>query len=194
MKTQQRTFVIEFKSGRRRSSMKQDAIWGDTDLKALAREAEAEAPHLFEPSPGSIAQGQDSLLLPDSEPANHNDDKTETADEKKIPVSLVEAAQNCLPQRDDVSAFTQLPELEANRPRRGPSRVSRRRRDAGAIVDTKRANGAAVVRSTTAQVEVPTDELIALDRENRRLKGLLANHLRQQNMQLREMLERLSCI
>jgi len=32
--------------------------------------------------------------------------------------------------------------------------------------------------------------LVALDEENRRLKGLLANHLRQENMQLRKMLAR----
>ena len=50
MKTQQRKFVVEFKSGRRRSAKQPDSIWGNADLKSLARQAQAEAPHLFEPN------------------------------------------------------------------------------------------------------------------------------------------------
>lgn len=39
--------IVEAKSARRRSALRPASIWGDTDLKALVREAETEAPHLF---------------------------------------------------------------------------------------------------------------------------------------------------
>lgn len=47
MKPQQRKFIVEVKSARRRSTGRPAPIWGDTDLKAFVREAEAEVPHLF---------------------------------------------------------------------------------------------------------------------------------------------------
>lgn len=50
MKPQQRKFIVEVKSPRRRLTTSQSSIWGDTDLKAIARAAETEAPHLFEPA------------------------------------------------------------------------------------------------------------------------------------------------
>jgi hypothetical protein len=37
MKPQQRNFIVEVKSGRRRSAVRPASIWGDTDLKALVR-------------------------------------------------------------------------------------------------------------------------------------------------------------
>lgn len=50
MKPQQRKFIVEVKSPRRRSTTSQSSIWGDTDLKAIARAAKTDAPHLFEPA------------------------------------------------------------------------------------------------------------------------------------------------
>lgn len=49
MKTQQRKFVVEVKSSRRRGGALKPSIWGNADLKALAREAAAEAEQLFAP-------------------------------------------------------------------------------------------------------------------------------------------------
>ncbi|EHS54080.1 hypothetical protein PDO_3797 [Rhizobium sp. PDO1-076] len=48
MKTPQQNFVVEFKSGRRHNDARSGSIWGNTDLKALVRAAEADAPHLFD--------------------------------------------------------------------------------------------------------------------------------------------------
>ncbi|UJW77533.1 hypothetical protein [Rhizobium sp. SL42] len=48
MKTPQQKFVVEFKSGRRQHDARAGSIWGNTDLKALVRAAEADAPHLFD--------------------------------------------------------------------------------------------------------------------------------------------------
>ncbi|MQB45855.1 hypothetical protein [Rhizobium sp. ICMP 5592] len=190
MKTQQRNFVVEFKSGRRRSSLKQDAIWGGTDLKALAREAEAEAPHLFERSTVSATEDQDGVMSPDLEPATRCDDRIETLDDKKISASLAEMEQSYPPSQNDVSAVSPVSESKENPPEQGYPKAPRRRRDAGAVHRTKGAKGAAIMRSAAVQLEVPSDELVVLEEENRRLQGLLAEHLRQQNVQLRKMLER----
>lgn len=48
MKTPQQNFVVEYKSGRRHTDARSGSIWGNTDLKALVRAAEADAPHLFD--------------------------------------------------------------------------------------------------------------------------------------------------
>ncbi len=47
MKTRQRQFVVEIKGGRRLPKAQAASIWGSTDLKALTREVEDRAPHLF---------------------------------------------------------------------------------------------------------------------------------------------------
>lgn len=194
MKTQQRTFVVEFKSARRRSSLKQDSIWGTADLKAFAREAEAEAPHLFESNAGSRALGEDGVLPSGSASAIHLDDKFETVDDKQISASLAEAEQFNLPQQDNGLTFSSVSDVKEGRPERGSPRASKRRRQVDVVHHAKRVKGAATVRPTTAQVEMTSDELAVLEEENRRLKGLLANHLRQQNRQLREMLARFGSI
>ncbi len=43
MKKVQRSFVVEYKSGRQRSEPKSNPIWGNTDLKSVARDVEEEA-------------------------------------------------------------------------------------------------------------------------------------------------------
>ncbi|NKJ34934.1 hypothetical protein [Rhizobium sp. SG570] len=191
MKPQQRTFVVEFKSARRRSSMRQDSIWSGTDLKTLAREAEAEAPHLFDPNTVATTPSQDGVMPAESEPAVHLDNKIETVDDKQISASLTEAEQSSPSQQDNAPTFSAVPDVKEVRAGRASPRVSRRRRQASVVHHAQNAKGAVTERLTTAQGEMPSDELVVLDEENRRLKGLLANHLRQQNKQLREMLARL---
>lgn len=190
MKTQQRTFVVEFKSARRRSSLKQDSIWGTADLKALAREAEADAPHLFEPNAGSTALGEDGVLPSESGPATHLDDKFETVDDKQISASLAEAEQFNPPQQDNGLTFSSVSDVKEGCPKRGSPGAPRHRRQTSVIHHTRNATSADTVRPITAQGEMHFDALVTLEDENRRLKGLLANHLRQQNRQLRAMLAR----
>lgn len=43
MKKVQRSFVVEYKSGRQRSDPKSNSIWGNMDLKSVARDVEKEA-------------------------------------------------------------------------------------------------------------------------------------------------------
>ncbi|MBD0415590.1 transcriptional regulator [Oryzicola mucosus] len=43
MKKVQRSFAVEYKSGRRKPDLKSNSIWGDVDLKSVARDVEKEA-------------------------------------------------------------------------------------------------------------------------------------------------------
>jgi hypothetical protein len=192
MKTQQRTFVVEFKSARRRLTVRPDSIWADTDLKAFVHEAEAEAPHLFESKVILKASGQDCDLQPDSIAETHLNDSAETRNDGQISASLAEAKQSYPPQQENVPTVTSVSELKEDGAEWRSPRASRRQDKARVVYRPSGAKSAATARPrpAAAHVEVPSDELVVLEEENRRLKGLLANRLRQQNLQLREMLER----
>lgn len=101
MKSQQRTFVVEFKSARRRSTTRPESIWADTDLKAHVRDAEADAPHLFEPNMVSKTPDQSSELPADSKLETHLNDKAETGDAGQISASLAKAEQTYPPPQDN---------------------------------------------------------------------------------------------
>jgi len=194
MKTQQRTFVVERKSARRRSAMQPASIWDDTDLKALVREAEADAPHLFEANMVSKAPSQDGVLRPDAGLETHLDDNSETGVDTQILASSDEAEQTDPSQQGDDLTLAPVPQLNEDASRRGSPRAARRRRKANVDHHAKGVKSAATVRLAAAQVEAPADALVVLDDENRRLKALLANRLRQENMQLREMLARFDVV
>jgi hypothetical protein len=190
MKTPLRNFVVERKSGRRRSTMRPASIWGDTDLKALVREAEADAPHLFEPSAVSNTSSQDSEPQPEpTSEARHNYD-TETGDQQPILAMPVGAEQNTLSQQGDDPTLNAAAQLKPDTPRpRSPRMVKHRRVATGNPLEEV-TSIAPTALPTAAKVEAPADELIVLEEENQRLKGLMAQHLRQQNIQLRKMLAR----
>lgn len=172
--------------------MRPDSIWAVTDLKALVREAEAEAPHPFEPYMIPKTPGQDSELRTDPRPETHLDDNAETEDDRQISTSSVEAEQTYPPHQSNDLTFSSVPQLkEESSGRRSPAK---HRREANVSGFSDGRPSVPSVRSTAAQVEASSDELVALDEENRRLKGLLAKHLLQQNMQLRMMLARFGVI
>ncbi len=58
----QRSFVVERKSSRRRPKAEASSIWGDTDFKALARAAEAEAPNIFKAQPEQPAAVVEAIV------------------------------------------------------------------------------------------------------------------------------------
>ncbi|WFU92066.1 hypothetical protein QA644_34845 (plasmid) [Rhizobium sp. CC1099] len=194
MKTQQRKFVVELRSARRRSVMRPDSIWASTDLKALVREAEADAPHLFAPNMVSETPGQDSELRTDPTPETHLNDTSETFDDKQISPSSIEAEQADPPLQDNDPTFNAVPQSQEDSSQRRSPRAAKRRREASVNHRADGTKSAPRARSTATRVEAPVDELVALDEENRRLTGLLTRHLLQQNMQLRTMLARFGVI
>jgi hypothetical protein len=190
MKTQQRKFVVERKVGRRRLTMQPASIWGDTDLKAFVREVETDAPHLFAHDTVSDTLGQVSEQQPEPVPETHLNEETETADQRPIMASPVEAEKNSPSQQSNVLTLDAAAHLDLDMAvSRSPRTATRR----GLRTHSRQVEGTKItptVRLAAVKVEALGDELIALEDENRRLKGLLAQHFRQQNMQLRTMLAR----
>ena len=189
MKTPQRNFVVEFKSGRRRPAIRPGSIWNDTDLKAIARETEAQAPHLFEPRPSPEASTGD--IPTSSEPQTEFDARSGTDDGKAVPA---EAEQTDLHQGRahstiiDVahSAVLSLDQRTKTRANRLPNANSDQHSDDR--------DAMSVPRLGDSKIEPRVDDLTSLQEENQRLKVLLKRHLRQQNLQLEKMLERFGTI
>jgi hypothetical protein len=166
MKTSQRSFVVEFKSARRRGAAKPMSIWGDTDLKKLVREAEAA--HTFKRDVLSETSGRDDDTLSQVEAVG------------KPAVRVLEgsgAALMPLPQQ----TFEPIP---ATQIRKAPPA-----RERPTLTKVKPARSKKVAASPK-QDQNAGDELEVLEAENLRLKRLLADELNSQNRQLREMLER----
>ncbi|MBB5661958.1 hypothetical protein GGE68_000125 [Rhizobium leguminosarum] len=189
MKTPQRNFIVELKSKRRRSTMPPVSIWGNTDLKAFARQAETDAPHLFESKTGLETLSLGGEVQSDRMPQRHIDDHCESGSQNQDSVSVTEAVQSVSSQND------RGPENPMPRPKK--PRAERRRPEATTATGDTRPEAhlhsttkAGDERSATAEVETAIDELVALDVENRRLKALLSKQLHQQNIRLRKMLER----
>ncbi len=199
MKTPQRRFVVEFKSGRRKSKAQTNSIWGDTDLKALAREVEDTAPHLFNPNegPGRPDSGETRPADPInaeavSERANDvgvtpaatpfaNGAEVEISKHHVVddPAEAVVQAQGSQPASQTRTTSTGSPR---NRAKRAPAQTIARMEKVG-DEDRKAQTG-------TVDDPISHDELAALDADNERLKGLLAEQLRAQNLWLKKMLER----
>lgn len=187
MKTTQRSFVVAFKSGRRQPKMVAKSIWGDMDLKALAREVEDKASHLFSSNEASSTPHVGGDMLPD-----------------------LDVARPAIPSTDDVEADVAT-QHQANRPAAEDIAQVQERRPAlqphatSIVVTrnrTKRASGRRIPhismtalgdqgrQSKTAMDPISFDEVAVLDAENKRLKKLLVEKLRAQNLQLEKMLER----
>ena len=187
MKTPQRNFVVEFKSGRRRSSPQPTSIWGNTDLKALVRKAERDAPHLFDPSLGRGA---------DNDPAErqHTTDVTsrilESTDRADAPPVEETEAERLPPGPADIAI--EPPVDPAFHPKATSRRRVRSKRDDRA----PKTSDAGAAKTALPEVPGPDlakgsiDDLAGLEEENRRLRSLLSQRLLQQNRQLRQMLVR----
>ncbi|ACI57858.1 conserved hypothetical protein (plasmid) [Rhizobium leguminosarum bv. trifolii WSM2304] len=189
MKTPQRNFIVELKSKRRRSTMPPVSIWGNTDLKAFARQAETDAPHLFESGTGSQTLSQGDEVQSDRMPQRQIDHHCEGGSQNQDSVSVTAAAQP-VSSPTDGGSVSSIPRPKKHRAQRRHQKATTPARDAGPEAHQDSATNAGDERSATAEVETPIDELVALDAENRHLKALLSKQLHQQNRRLRKMLER----
>jgi hypothetical protein len=199
MKTPQRKFVVEFKSPRRQQKARTNSIWGDTDLKALAREVEGQASDLAYSPKTEIVLGTNTADLPPVAMGS----VAETA-------GIVDAAQIEQLSGDDLKT-EELPRRSSEHTDLDPEVVAAEALNIQAPLGRPEPQTisklAAIKRSgrrqrstspgTLAQTapaavytEPGLDEIAALDAENKRLKLLLVEHLRDQNMRLEQMLER----
>jgi hypothetical protein len=181
MRVQQRKFVVEFKSRSRQPKVSKPAsIWGDTDLKAVARQVEEQSADLFAPSadgPGNV-----DGLSPKVEqraPAGHAVECPAAPPEagaRLTGLPKIETPPITLISIADI-------EIEQSRPAEHPS-----------IADE--ASPILARRSTSARLKqeayVSLEQLDALTVENQRLKALLRQKLAAENTRLRQMLSRFS--
>lgn len=176
----QRSFVVEYKSNRRQPKAGGRSIWGDTDLKALAKVVAHEMPL------SKVTSNDDGNSEPDTarggtirKPEPHLHALIET-NESTPAGSTIEASLK--------PANTIEPMSVPDR----PSQLKRSRRTGS------RANTAPSRPETSIAILPPGstatlsdgDILTILDMENRRLKELLLERLRSENSQLKEMLQR----
>lgn len=201
MKTPQRKFVVEFKSGRRQTKARTNSIWGDTDLKALVREAEDKAPHLFNSNaaPGRPDEGGEDIA-PETMNSGSADGHAGEANVAGASTSLGDGAKVDVPKQSETTVATaevvepvqvsppvfQPKPTSSDTPRKPVKRDPIR---ATAHVATGR-NKPRSVEAVTARDLLSLEEVTTLDAENKRLKRLLAERLHAQNLRLKKMLER----
>ncbi|QOF75045.1 hypothetical protein IG197_31505 (plasmid) [Aminobacter sp. SR38] len=190
MKTPQRKFVDEFKSPRRLSKTRTNSIWGDTDLKAFAREVEDQPSDLKRSggtrdvvsagaitTPGSIDLGSanDAAVVDAVQAANP---LAESPNIKALSVDVDWVEAGSVAEVHDKLSVPQPRKLSTRTPRRVErSQPARKSEDQNA-------------RSETTAEPVSLDEIAALDTENKRLKQQLVEHFSDQNLRLRQMLGR----
>ncbi|MDX1016903.1 hypothetical protein GOL25_28910 [Sinorhizobium medicae] len=196
MKTPQWRFVVERKSRRRQPKAQTNSIWGDTDLKALAREVEEKASHLFnsDEGPGRPGSAETRFADPiDAESVN------ERADVARAAIPFIIGAEVEISKHDEANdpaeVVVQVEESQPAPQRRltptgTPQKPAKRASDQTIVRKPEFEYEDRGAQPGTADNPVSDDELAALDADNKRLKRLLAERLRAQNFRLKKMLER----
>ncbi|WP_248446746.1 hypothetical protein [Sinorhizobium meliloti] len=200
MKTPQRSFVVEFKSARRQPKAPKNSIWGDTDLKALAREVEEKASHLFSSteapatscSPG-IGPAGPIISDPVSEDAGDVDivravmpsadgAEIEMPGQQEADRPAAEAVAQVQKRQSESQPGTSSSETPRKRVKISPTRTIQR--------SSKVGHEDPGAQTRTVKDPISLDELAALDADNKRLKRLLAEQVHAQNLLLKNMLAR----
>lgn len=161
----QRSFVVEFKSSRRQPKAQGTSIWGDADLKALAREVEDQAPHIF--GPAATTEDQKSTTVIASAPAAVEDPvveaKAEVAVDEHVPAPSFSTRELTIPSR---------------------------KRDAVRKTPRRRSKSSPPGDNKASLTPISIEALAALEEENTRLKALWRDQLQAENERLTEMLAR----
>ncbi|MBY3425492.1 hypothetical protein HFN86_35880 [Rhizobium laguerreae] len=174
MKTPQRKFIVEFKSGRRPTKGRTNLIWGDTDLKALNREVEDKAPHPFNSNAAHVLADEGGGMAPDAMDSGSAREHPGEANVAEALISSSDSAKVETPKQREIT----VPTAEV----------------VGQVQESQGRSKPRSTKSMTARVAVSLEEVTALDAENKRLKGLLAEQLLAQNLQLTKMLERFDAV
>lgn len=186
MRTQQRNFVVEIKSARRRLKTEPKSIWGNTDFKALVRDAEATHPFMQNAVTETSVPYQDLPVKPGQHTANN--DALESAEPQLSDVSLVETGEIQQVQQEMASTHDAVAVPAAVERKRGPRKAYLHR--GAALSSTVEDAGGALHAQIFDGLDSSSDELALLEEENRRLKKLRAKQLSEQNTQIRTMLAR----
>ncbi len=177
MKKPQRSFVVEYKSARRRSDSKApSSIWGNLDLKSVARDVETALPVQGEASKQPEAPAPITRAPAQLAPSSAGTDMVESSGlaSSVFGDGSVEVNGN---EKQDVGADA----VPAIRERKSGG-TRERRMPAGRPHRPGR-------KETPADHNDEPDELKQLEKENRLLKTMLAAKLCKENLWLRERLQ-----
>lgn len=198
MRRPERTFVVEFK-GRRQAKAGANSIWGDTDFKAVAREVEEKAPHLFsadeppeKPDTGGTTPVHPVVVNTSSGPAGDAGEEQELIpplNDAQLAVSGEDGAGSAAEAVEQTQGVSQLPLTPMNARRKRTKRTGAHR-----ISDVSRGSREDQNPQTNTVKDPLPDELAVLETENKRLKRLLAIELHAQNVRLKTMLERFDAV
>lgn len=170
-----RQFTVEVRSSNRRSSLKPTSIWGDIDLKALAREAEAES--ATDRSPPSPVHRVEEVAAHETTVANLPAGGNQPAAQNDVShglSSVVAGKETDVVLPIQVAGAAEMPAKEVAQPRK-----SKPRRQA--------AEKSQAVPAVDAVDGTDVDWRLA---ENHKLKLLLRQKLLRDNALLRDMLNR----
>ncbi|CAN7676393.1 transcriptional regulator [Neorhizobium sp. LjRoot104] len=217
MKKVQRSFAVEYKSGRRKLNSKPNSIWGDTDLKSVARDLQDEAMPFLSVGPQAgggemsfsgeeqtsalltrpIEQEKKASALQETIMADENNTMTDadTPAATALDVPKKERkprAKKAAPETASVAVSAQ-PAAASNAAAAKPRRGRKAKSDEG-VTSAKRApvkRAPKVVQAAAAPSVPAVDEfadLLQLEEENQKLRKLLAEKLRTENADLRKRL------
>jgi hypothetical protein len=161
----QRSFVVERKSSRRRPKAETSSIWGDTDFKALARAAEAEAPNIFK------AQAEQPAAV------------VEAIIEAPAPAADNAPAPEVIAKEKPTEAAPSIPAVKAPRP-------ARKRVAAQQPVQSSRKTAAQPSQVFVENAVMTYGALLELEGANRKLIAQLRARFEVEHAQLVQMLER----
>ncbi|MBY3219466.1 transcriptional regulator [Rhizobium laguerreae] len=217
MKKVQRSFAVEYKSGRRKLNSKPSSIWGDMDLKSVAQDLKDEAMPFM--SLASEARSREMLVFRDEQagplltlPIEQETNasalqETTMADENNtmINADTPAAAAPDVPKKvrkprakkavpETTSAAVSVQPAAASNATAGTQKRRRKAKADEGATSAKRApvkRAPKAMQAATAPSVAAVDEfadLLQLEAENQRLRKLLAEKLRAENADLRKRL------
>ncbi|MCQ1775904.1 transcriptional regulator [Neorhizobium galegae] len=217
MRKVQRSFAVEYRSGRRKVNSNPNSIWGDMDLKSVAQDLQDEATPLLTGTSEVISservftgeeQASALLTLPMEQQTNVPAlQETRMADENNTmtDVDTPAAAAPDVPKKERKprarkavpetvsAAVSAQPAAASNAAVGKPKRGRKAKSDEGAtsakrapVKRAPKAVQAAAIPSTAAVDEFA--DLLQLEEENQKLRKLLAEKLRAENVDLRKRL------
>jgi hypothetical protein len=215
LKKVQRSFAVEYKSGRRKLNSNPNSIWGDMDLKSVAQDLQEEAKPFLPIGPQdrkSSSAGEERslalLTLPIEQETNAPAlqetimaDENNTMTDADTPAAAAPdvpkkqrkpRAKKAGPETASVAISAQ-PAAASNAATVKQKRGRKAKSDEGAT-STKRApvkRAPRAVQTATPPSVAAVDEiadLLQLEEENQRLRKLLAEKLRAENADLRKRL------
>jgi hypothetical protein len=217
VKKVQRSFAVEYKSGRRKLNSKPNSIWGDTDLKSVAQDLQDEIMPFMSLAPEARSremlvsrdeQAGPLLTLPIGQETNASAlQETTMADENNtmINADTPAAAAPDVPKKvrkprakkavpETASAAISVQPVAASNATAGTQKRRRKTKSDEGATSARRApvkRAPRVLQAAAAPSVAAVDEfadLLQLEEENQRLRKLLAEKLRAENADLRKRL------